>query len=227
MKREFYVEEIKKTFPRSKVLSLLIGAALLSFGMYNIHQQVEITEGGIFGLNLLLNHWFGLSVSLIAPILDFTCYMLAFAYLGKKFLYLSVFSSIAFAVLYRIWEMFPPLLPNLSAFPITAAIIGGLFVGLGVGMIVRAGGSSGGDDALALIMSGKTRLKLQYSYLLSDIVVLIMSLSYISPTKIIYSVITVIVSSNVIGWLQHSKAVLQNNRNVLQLPEKFNYGDYF
>ena len=43
------------------------------------------------------------------------------------------------------------MLPDLSGHPLIAAILGGLFVGVGVGLIVRQGGSSGGDDALALV----------------------------------------------------------------------------
>ncbi|HIU63704.1 MAG TPA: YitT family protein [Candidatus Avacidaminococcus intestinavium] len=212
-------------FPRSKMLALLGGAAVLSFGMYNIHQQADITEGGIFGLNLLLNHWFGLPVSVIAPILDFTCYVLAFAYLGKKFLYFSIYSSLAFATCYKIWEMFPPVLPNLSTFPFLAAVLGGLFVGAGVGIIVREGGGSGGDDAIALIITNKTKLKLQYTYLLSDVVILALSLSYIPVTKIMYSIITVVISSNLIGLMQKSEAVLNAKKQVIPLPHKYNYGN--
>ena len=40
------------------------------------------------------------------------------------------------------------MLPDLSAYPLAAALLGGMFVGIGVGIIVRQGGSSGGDDAL-------------------------------------------------------------------------------
>ncbi len=51
---------------------------------------------------------------------------------------------------YEIWDLLPPMLPDLSSLPVVAAIAGGLFVGIGTGLIVRQGGSGGGDDALAL-----------------------------------------------------------------------------
>ena len=57
------------------------------------------------------------------------------------------------------------MLPNLSNYPLLAAILGGVFVGVGVGMIVRQGGSSGGDDALALSISHITKWPLSRSYL--------------------------------------------------------------
>ena len=55
---------------------------------------------------------------------------------------------------------------------LAAALLGGAFVGIGVGLIVRQGGSSGGDDALALVIHQLTGWKLARSYLFTDLVVL-------------------------------------------------------
>ena len=49
---------------------LLLGTAILSFGLYNIHSQASITEGGVLGLQLLIQHWFGISPSIIGPVMD-------------------------------------------------------------------------------------------------------------------------------------------------------------
>ena len=133
--------------------AILLGTAMGSFGVYNIHQQANITEGGVIGLILLLNNQLGLSPSLLTPILDILCYALAFRYLGKNFIKVSFLSTLSLAGFFRLWEQFPPVLPNLSPYPLVAAITGGIFVGTGVGLIIRQGGSSGGDDALALIIS--------------------------------------------------------------------------
>lgn len=192
----------RQIFTFQRVMVLLAGSAILSFGMYNIHQQTNITEGGVLGLNLLLNHWLGLSVAFVAPLLDVLCYALAFFYLGKRFLAISIVSTLMFSGCYKIWELFPPLLPNLSNIPILAAVIGGVFVGIGVGIVVRQGGSCGGDDALALVISQKTGWKLSTAYLITDLSVLLVSLSYIPIKRIIYSLITVTISSNLIELLQ-------------------------
>lgn len=194
--------KVKETFTLRSVMILLAGSAILSFGMYNIHQQTNITEGGVLGLNLLVNHWAGISVAFVAPLLDLLCYALAFFYLGKRFLAISIVSTLLFSGCYKLWELFPPLLPNLSSTPLLAAILGGIFVGIGVGLVVRQGGSSGGDDALALMISKKTGWKLSAAYLITDISVLLLSLSYIPLNRIIYSLVTVTVSSNLIEWIQ-------------------------
>ena len=83
-----------------------------------------------------------------------------------------------------------------------AALLGGVFVGIGVGIIVRQGGSSGGDDALALVIHQLTGWKLARSYLFTDLVVLGASLSYIPARRIAFSLVTVTVSSLLIDWVQ-------------------------
>ena len=74
-------------------------------------------------------------------------------------------------------------------------------VGIGCGLIVRQGGSSGGDDALALVISRVTGLRLSKCYLATDLSVLALSLSYIPVLKIACSLVTVTLSSFLIDWV--------------------------
>ena len=74
-----------------------------------------------------------------------------------------------------------------------------------MGLIIRQGGSSGGDDALALTISHVTHWRLSRSYLFTDLVVLGLSLTYIPFLRIIFSVITVTVSSLLIDCIQGLK----------------------
>lgn len=184
---------------------LILGAMICSFGIHNIHQRTNITEGGVIGLMLLIEHWLKISPAYITPVLDIACYLLAFKYLGGTFIKLSILSTSFISLFYKLWECFPPMLPDLSAYPLLAAILGGLFVGVGVGIIVRQGGSSGGDDALALTISDIFHWKLSRSYLFTDVVVLLLSLTYIPFTRIFFSLITVTISSNVIDWIKEWK----------------------
>ena len=65
----------------------MCGTAICSFGIYNVHDQSGITEGGALGLVLLFNHWFGHAYPpLPHPIIDIVCYVLAFRALGRQFL---------------------------------------------------------------------------------------------------------------------------------------------
>lgn len=181
---------------------LLLGAAILSFGLYNIHSQSKITEGGVLGMTLLLHHWFGISPSVSGFCMDLTCYLLGFQILGKSFLKNALTASAGFSLCYRLWEKAGFLLPDLSSYPIGAALAGGVFVGIGVGLVVREGGASGGDDALALIISKLARCKISRAYFITDFTVLMLSLSYIPVKNILCSLITVTLSSFLIEKVQ-------------------------
>ena len=181
---------------------ILLGSGILSFGLYNIHERTGVTEGGVLGMTLLLQHWFGLSPAITSPVMDIACYLLAWHFLGNAFAKYAVAASLAFAASHALWEQFPPLLPDLSAFPMAAAILGALFVGLGVGLVVRIGGACGGDDALALTIAHVSRWPISRCYLFTDLAVLLLSLTYIPFARIVYSLVTVTISSVVIGRVQ-------------------------
>lgn len=186
-----------------KIFLIILGAGICTFGIHNIHQRTGITEGGVIGMMLLVERWLGISPSAITSVLDISCYLLAFKYLGGQFIKISMISTLSVSLFYKFWELFPPMLPDLSEYPLAAAIGGGLFVGIGVGIIVRQGGSSGGDDALALTISRVTHWRLSRSYLFTDLVVLGLSLTYIPVFRIAFSLITVTISSLLIDLVQN------------------------
>lgn len=190
-------------FSGRMILMILLGAAICSFGIHNIHQRTGITEGGVIGMMLLVEHWLGFSPAYITPVLDIACYLLAWRYLGGMFIKISVLSTASVSLFYRLWEQFPYMLPDLSGQPLAAALLGGLFVGIGVGLIVRQGGSSGGDDALALVISKVAKCRLSFAYLFTDLTVLALSLSYIPLNRILFSVVTVTLSSFLIDQVQN------------------------
>lgn len=202
MKNNTFLLKIKEGITIKMLISILIGAAICTFGIHNIHQRTNITEGGVIGLMLIIEHWIGISPAIITPVLDIICYALAFKSLGSRFIKISIISTFSVSMFYKFWELFPPMLLDLSGQPLLAAIMGGLFVGVGVGIIVRNGGSSGGDDALALSISKVTKCQLSRAYIFTDFIVLAMSLSYISFRRIMFSIVTVLISGITIEKVQ-------------------------
>ena len=188
--------------PAVLFLHILLGTAILSFGLYNIHSQCSITEGGILGATLLLQHWFGISPAVTEFVLDIICYGLGLRFLGKAFLKYSLVATCCYSLLYAFYEQFPPVLPDLSAHPLAAAIVGAIFVGVGVGLAIRVGIAICGDDALALVLSKVSGQPITRAYLFTDLTVLLLSLSYIPWNQIIYSLITVSLSSYIIGKIE-------------------------
>lgn len=180
----------------------LLGSAILAFGLYNIHSFSGVTEGGILGLTLLLYNWFNLSPSISGFILNAACYVGGFKVLGREFAIYSIVAGVGFSVFYAICEAFPPLFPEIADMPLLASIVGAMFVGIGVGLSVRVGAAPTGDDALALSISEKTGVAIQWVYLISDLIVLALSLTYIPLARLLYSLLTVIISGQIIGFVQ-------------------------
>lgn len=201
-RKDFLKKLIKRYF---YLVYILLGAFILAFGMYNIHSRTIITEGGIWGIELLLDHWFGLSPAVTAPFLDGTCYLLGVVFLGKEFILKSLVGTLGYSAFYAVLEQFPPLLPDLNSVPLAAAGIGAIFVGIGAGIVVRQGGACAGDDALALAISQKLKCKISTAYLSTDMTVLLLSLSYIPFRQIFYSLITVLLSGWIIEKVQNFK----------------------
>ena len=183
-------------------VSLLAGSTVLAFGLYHVHALSGITEGGVLGLTLLLHHWFHISPAISGFLLNAACYLLGWKTLGRSFIVYSILSSVHFSAAYAVFERFPPLWPWLSEAPLAAAVLGALFVGFGAGLCVRAGGAPGGDDALAMSLHKLTGINIQWLYLASDLIVLLLSLSYIPLRRISYSLLTVILSGQLIGFIQ-------------------------
>ena len=192
MKKEKFIKDL---------ITILIGSAILAFGLYHVHSQSNVTEGGALGATLLLQHWFHISPAISGFIINFTCYAIGLKVLGKGFILYSAISGGAFSVFYAFFEQFDPIWPEIGKYPLVAALVGAMFVGVGVGLCVRVGGAPSGDDALAMSMSKVSKIDIQWMYLITDLSVLALSLTYIPWQKIIYSLLTVVLSGQMIGWI--------------------------
>lgn len=183
-----------------KIMLILLGAMILSFGIFNLNYQNNITEGGVLGVLLLLKNVFNVDLSMASILIDISLFAVGYKFFGKKFLMYSLFATFSFSVFYSIFEGIGPIIPVLES-KLLGTILSGLFVGVGVGIIVRAGAAAGGDDALALVISKITSLKIGQVYMISDVVILILSLSYLSAYDIFWSLIAVNISGRLIDLI--------------------------
>ena len=188
-------------FAKKCVFSVL-GSAILAFGLCHIHAYSGVTEGGVLGLTLLFKNLWMLSPAVTGFILNAACYLFGIKTLGREFVIFSLISSGCFSLFYAIFDCFEPFFPSLAENSLLSAIFGALFVGVGVGLCVKAGGAPTGDDALAMSLSKLTKLDIRVIYLISDLSVLSLSLVYIPIKRIAFSLLTVILSGQIIGLLQ-------------------------
>jgi uncharacterized membrane-anchored protein YitT (DUF2179 family) len=188
-----------KTHLYKNITLCVLGSFILALGLCHIHSQSLVTEGGALGLVLLFEKWWKISPALSGFVLNLACYIFAIKTFGKKFLFYSAIACGGFSLFYAIFECFNPLFPHLKEYPILAAVLGALFVGVGVGLCLIAGGAPSGDDALVMSLSKIFKVDIRWVYLFFDIVVLALSLTYIPLSRILYSLLTVFLSGQIIG----------------------------
>ena len=181
---------------------LVLGSAILAFGLFNVHSFSGVTEGGSLGLVLLIDHWLHISPAITSLILNGICYFIGWKTLGKNFIAYSAVCCLSFSLFYWICELIGPIYPEISDHRLVAAVVGALFVGVGVGLCVRFGGAPCGDDALAMSLSHVLSINIKWVYLVSDLIVLALSLTYIPLKNILYSLLTVVLSGQIIGFIE-------------------------
>lgn len=193
--------------------NILLGSLILAFGFYNFNYLNNITEGGVLGLLLLLKNLFDIQPSIANIIIDGALLLIGYKFFGKKFFIYSIIASISFSFLYKCFECIGPILPKMNSM-LLATILAGISVGIGVGIIVRAGGAAGGDDALALVIAKTTSLNVGLVYLLGDVVVLLLSLLYLSVLDVFYSLIAVTISGKVIDFIYYYNNTKKITENI-------------
>ena len=184
---------------------LALGGVIQAFGLYNIHALADVTEGGVLGMTLVLEHWFDWSPAITGFVLNFICYAVGIKVLGWKFIVYSAVAALGFSGTYAICELWPPLWPQIADMPFLAATLGAVFIGGGGGLSIRFGGAPSGDDALAMSMRKLLGMKLTVFYLISDLTVLMLSLSYIPWKRMVFSLYTVVLSGQIVGWVTGEK----------------------
>ncbi|WP_286311286.1 YitT family protein [Romboutsia ilealis] len=211
---------IKKETLKS-ILLIMIGATILSFGSYNFNYQNNVTEGGVLGLLLLMQHVFNISPSITSVIIDFSLFAIGTKFFGKRFLLYSVLSTITFSTTYKIWESVGFLIPSFTNNMLIASILAGIGVGVGVGLVVRGGGASGGDDVIALLGNKLLKLKVNHVYLATDAIVLLMSLVYLDIKQIFFSIIAVTISGKIISIIYKDDE--DNKDNIEEIDDVIIY----
>lgn len=196
------------------ILLIILGSTILSFGSYNFNYQNNVTEGGVLGLILLIKNIFDISPSITSLIIDLLLFALGSKFFGKKFLLYSLLSTATFSTTYKIWESIGFLVPSFTNNMLIASILAGVGVGVGVGMVVRGGGAAGGDDVIALIGNKFTSLKVNHIYLITDSIVLFMSLIYLDFKQIFFSIIAVTISGKIISIIYKENDEDEDNEYI-------------
>ena len=188
---------MEKRSKLNQISIILLGSLILAFGVFNFNYQNNITEGGVLGMLLLLKNMFNIDPSISSLIIDLSLFAVGYKFFGREFLFKSLVATVSFAIFYAIFEKIGPIIPVLDS-KLVGTVLAGLFVGVGVGLIVRTEAAAGGDDVIALVISKNTKLTIGNVYMISDIIILSLSLTYLSAYDIFWSLLAVNISGRII-----------------------------
>ena len=177
---------------------ILCGNFLVAFGVSAFIMPCGLISGGCTGVALFINHIFGLRVSSAVFLINIGMFLFGLILLGRKFALGTLLSSILYPTFLRIMETS---MPAMTTDLMLATIFGGLFVGLGVGIVFKAGASTGGTDPIPLVLNKYFRIPLNASVYAVDFVIILLQFFFSEPESILYGVIFVFLSSYMVGWI--------------------------
>lgn len=167
-------------FKLKNILAIILGAGIFSFGIYFLVIPFHFYEGGVTGITLITYYLFKIPVSLMNLLINIPLFVLAWKLLGKKSLYLSLIGTFSVSAWMAIFEAFPIshhyhrfIFQAFKGDILLACIASGIMLGLGLGIIFNAGGTTGGTDILARIFNKYTSLSMGKLMLIVDALVLL------------------------------------------------------
>ncbi|MCB7060359.1 YitT family protein [Streptococcus sp. 210928-DFI.4.42] len=167
-------------FKFKDILAIIFGAGIFSFGIYFLVIPFHFYEGGATGITLITYYLFKIPVSIMNLLINIPLFVLAWKLLGKKSLYLSLLGTFSVSAWMAIFEAMPLshryhhfIFDAFKGDILLACIASGVVLGLGLGIIFNAGGTTGGTDILARIFNKYTSLSMGKLMLIVDAIVLI------------------------------------------------------
>ncbi|EMY8532660.1 YitT family protein [Bacillus paranthracis] len=187
------------------IIFILIGSAIFSFGIVNINIENHLTEGGFTGITLLLYFLFKFDPSYSNLILNIPIFFIGWKLLGRAtFIYtlIGTFSVSLFLWIFQRYEVLNLHL-NLQNDMTLAALFAGAFIGIGLGIIFKYGGTTGGVDIIARLAHKYVGWSMGKTMFMFDAIVIIVSiLTYLSYREGMYTLVAVFIGAKVIDFMQ-------------------------
>ncbi|MGL4819174.1 MAG: YitT family protein [Bacilli bacterium] len=180
-----------------QVAIILIGSFILAGGVYHISFGNNLADGGFLGIAFWVQNKFGISPAVTTMLLDIPIFIISLRLLGFQFITMSVLGAGSFSLFYALFERFSPFVFDLSDSLLFASVLGGVCTGVGLGLILRAGGATGGDDILTLGLSKYSKMSVGTIYFIFDAAVILLCSVYLSVDQIFYTLVMITVSAKV------------------------------
>lgn len=194
----------KKKIPFKKLikrlLGITVGSLIQALGIVLFLSPNKIAPGGFSGLSIIIYHLTGFPVGAMYFILNLPLFIVASKKWGFSFIGLTLYGTITSSIFI---DLFSYLLSPMTDNPILASIYGGVLVGIGVGIVFKYWGSTGGTDLLSQLIYSYVGLSFGTSMLILDTtIVVIAAFVFRSPEYALYGMLALFISSKVIDYVQ-------------------------
>ncbi|MDR4249882.1 hypothetical protein CEY02_10075 [Bacillus pumilus] len=183
------------------IVFILIGSAIFSFGLVHFNMQNNLAEGGFTGITLLLYFLFHIDPSISNLVLNIPIFFIGWKMLGRTMFTYTIIGTVSLSVFLAIFQRFQihmPLQHDLAL----AALFAGVFIGTGLGIIFKFGGTTGGVDIIARLINKHYQVAMGRTMFIFDACVITISLTYLNYKEAMYTLVAVFVAAKVIDFMQ-------------------------
>lgn len=147
------IEKFRNKYSKlNKFLSIIVGAALYSIGLEIFLIPNNVIDGGTVGISIMINHFTQIPLGVLTFIINVPFFIIGYKQIGKTFTISTLFSVICYSIGISILKPIPGITNDI----LLASVFGGVIVGLGVGIIIRSGGSTDGTEIIAIILDKRS-----------------------------------------------------------------------
>ena len=182
-----------------KCVMIIVGAGIMGVSLDLFLVPAQVAAGGVSGLATVIHYVTGLSMGWLILLINLPIFVLGSINFSHKFILYSLLGTAALSVSSQAFAAFPPLTEDL----ILSSVFGGGFLGLGLGLALRAGGTTGGTDILSLVFRKffPSFSVGQFFLIIDGAVILLAGLVFGRWETILYSSVALYISSRVVDTM--------------------------
>ncbi len=178
---------------------IIIGAFIMASGYVLFITPYKIVPGGVYGISIVLHYILGTPVGAMALVFDIPLTLIGIKVLGPRFGMKTVVGFLSTALFMDTITYFYGTQPLVEGDALLSSIFGGLFIGLGLGLIFKSRATSGGTDIVAMMASKYTKLPVGQLLIIIDSVIVFLGLIVFGDWKIpLYSLIVIFITGKVV-----------------------------
>ncbi len=202
------MKELRKAMEPKRILMVLLGNTIYAFGVVAFILPLELITGGTTGIGLIIEHYFGMPLEIFTAIFNVSMFIVAWFVLGASFAVTTIVSTVYYPIILGVLQKVESI-QHLTQDRMLATVCAGLLIGLGIGIVVHAGASTGGMDIPPLVCNKKLGLPVGVGLYLFDFAILIGQISFRDNERTIYGILLVLIYSVVVD-----KVLITGKRKV-------------